>query len=308
MRKKVAVFGAGFVGSTTAQRIVEKGIADVVLIDVLDGPPQGKALDILESGPVEGFCSKIIGSTDESEIFGSDVVVVTAGLARKPGMSREDLVQINSKIISQIGKAIKKYAPESIVIVVTNPLDIMTYVMFSVTGFKPERVMGMAGVLDSARYRTFLSEVLGVNVNDIQAMVLGGHGDDMVPLMDCTTVAGIPIRELLPANTIAEIIQRTRQGGGEIVSLLKTGSAYYAPSASVVQMVDAILLDQKRLLPVSALLTGQYDIHNVYVGVPVVLGCNGIERIIEIKLNSEDRLQLQKSAKVIKDNLILLGL
>ncbi len=306
MHNKVAVIGSGFVGSTVAQRIVEKELADVVLVDIVEGVPQGKGLDMLQSGPVEGFSSYIKGTNDFSEIAGSSIVVVTAGLARKPGMTREDLVQTNAKIISGVAENIKQYAPEAMIIMVTNPLDVMTYTAFKISGFAANKVFGMAGVLDTARYRTFLALELGVCVNDIQAMVLGGHGDEMVPLVDYTTVSGIPVRNLLDEAKIQEIVLRTRKGGGEIVGLLKTGSAYYAPSAAAVQMVEAVLKDQKRLLPVAALLTGQYGIHDAYVGVPAVIGANGVERIIELPLNSDDKNQLVASSEIIKENIKLI--
>lgn len=306
MRNKVSVIGAGFVGATAAQRIAEKELADVVLVDIIDGIPQGKALDMLESGPVEGFNSNIMGTNDYKDIAGSSVVVTTAGLPRKPGMTREQLVEVNAKIITEVAENIKKYAPDSIIIVVTNPLDIMTYVAYKKSGFKPNKVFGMAGVLDTARYRTFLAMELGVSIEDIQAMVLGGHGDEMVPLVDYTTVSGIPVRKLLEESTIEKIVDRTRKGGGEIVNLLKTGSAYYAPSASAVQMVEAVLKDKKRLLPASALLNGEYGIKGAYVGVPVIIGANGIERVIELELNDKDLKQLTASAAIIKENIATL--
>ncbi len=308
MRHKVAVIGGGFVGATTAQRIAETELADVVLVDIMEGIPQGKGLDILEACPITGSSSRIIGSNDMADIEGCQIVVMTAGLPRKPGMTREDLVRDNARIVGGVAEHIKRFAPDAMVIVVTNPLDIMTYLMFKKTGFAAHKVFGMAGVLDTARYRTFLSLELGIAPDDISAMVLGGHGDEMVPLVDCTTVSGIPIRQLLSEAVIGNIVQRTRKGGGEIVDLLKSGSAYYAPSAAAVQMVKAVLLDQKRLLPCSAHLTSQYGINDAYVGVPVVLGSNGVERIIELKLGQSDLDQLQKSAQIIQDNIGLLGL
>lgn len=308
MINKVAVIGAGFVGATAAQRIAEKELADVVLVDIVDGIPQGKALDMLEAGPVEGFDSRVIGTNDYRDIMGAKAVIVTAGIPRKPGMSREDLVNTNTKIISDVCKNIKEYAPDSTVIMVTNPLDIMTYVAYRVTGFSPNRVFGMAGVLDTARYRTFISIELGVSVEDIQAMVLGGHGDEMVPLVDFTTVSGIPLRKLMDKETIDQIVMRTRKGGGEIVNLLKTGSAYYAPSASAVQMLEAVLKDKKRLLPAAALLNGEYGIEDAYVGVPVIIGANGIEKVIELDIPDADLTQLTTSANIIKENIAKLDL
>ncbi len=308
MRHKVAVIGGGFVGATTAQRIAEAELADVVLVDIMEGIPQGKGLDILEACPITGSSSRIVGTNDMADIVGCQIVVMTAGLPRKPGMTREDLVRDNARIVGGVAEKIKQYAPEAMVIVVTNPLDIMTYLMFKKTGFAANKVFGMAGVLDTARYRTFLSLELGVTPEDISAMVLGGHGDEMVPLVDCTTVSGIPVRQLLSEEVIQQIVERTRKGGGEIVNLLKTGSAYYAPSAAAVQMVKAVLLDQKRLLPCAAYLTSQYGINDAYVGVPVVLGAKGVERIIELQLEPSDLAQLQKSAQIIQDNIGLLGL
>ncbi len=308
MRKKVAVIGGGFVGSTTAQRIAESELADVVLVDIMEGIPQGKGLDILEACPITNSSSFIVGTNNFAEIAGSDIVVMTAGLPRKPGMTREDLVRDNARIVGGVAEKIKQYAPDAMVIVVTNPLDIMTYLMFKKTGFDANKVFGMAGVLDTARYRAFLSMELGVTPEDISAMVLGGHGDEMVPLVDCTTVSGIPIRQLLSEEAISRIVERTRKGGGEIVNLLKTGSAYFAPSAAAVQMVKAVILDQKRLLPCAAYLTSQYGINDSYVGVPVVLGAGGVEKIIELDLEQADLDQLQKSAQIIQDNIKFLGL
>lgn len=308
MINKVAVIGAGFVGATAAQRIAEKELADVVLVDIVEGIPQGKGLDMMQSGPVEGFDSKIIGTNDYKDIEGAKAVIITAGLPRKPGMSREQLVEINAKIITEVVENVKKYAPDSIIIMVTNPLDIMTYVAWKVSGFEPNRVFGMAGVLDTARYRTFLSMELGVSIEDIQAMVLGGHGDEMVPLTDYTTVSGIPVKKLIDHDKLDQIVLRARKGGGEIVNLLKTGSAYYAPSASAVQMLESVLKDKKRLLPAAALLNGQYGIDDAYVGVPVIIGSKGIERVIELDLNESDLNQLKGSAEIIKENIAKLGL
>lgn len=308
MRTKVAVIGGGFVGSTTAQRIAESGLADVVLVDIMEGIPQGKGLDILEACPIEGSSSRIVGTNNMADITGCNIVVMTAGLPRKPGMTREDLVRDNARIVGGVAEQIKQHAPNAMVIVVTNPLDIMTYLMFKKTGFASNKVFGMAGVLDTARYRAFLAMELGVTPEDIQAMVLGGHGDEMVPLVDCTTVSGIPVRQLLSEEAIQRIVGRTRKGGGEIVNLLKTGSAYYAPSAAAAQMVKAVILDQKRLLPCAAYLTSQYGIKDAYVGVPCVIGAAGVEKIIELKLVQSDLDQLQKSAQIIQENIGLLGL
>ena len=307
-RKKITVVGAGFVGSTTAQRLIEKELGNIVLVDVVEGIPQGKALDMLESGPVEGFDSKIVGVNDYEAARGSDIVVITAGVPRKPGMSREDLLAINADIMKKVCAEIKDKCPNAIVIIVSNPLDIMTYVAWKVTGFPTHRVLGMAGVLDTARYRTFIAEAVGVSVEDIQAMVLGGHGDDMVPLVDYTTIAGIPVRQFLDEATLAKIVQRARDGGAEIVKLLKTGSAYYAPSASAVQMVEAIVKDKKRILPCAAYLKGQYGIDGCFVGVPVKLGAQGVEQVIEVPLSDTDKAALRKSTAVVKENIAKLGL
>lgn len=308
MVKKITVVGAGFVGSTTAQRIAEKELGNVVLVDVVEGIPQGKALDMLESGPVEGFDSKVIGANDYEPARGSDIVVITAGVPRKPGMSREDLLAINADIMKKVCLEVKDKCPNAIVIVVSNPLDIMTYVAWKVTGFPKERVMGMAGVLDTARYRTFLAEAIGVSVEDIQAMVLGGHGDDMVPLVDYTTVSGIPVRQFLDDATLAKIVQRARDGGAEIVKLLKTGSAYYAPSASAVQMVEAIVKDKKRILPCAVYANNQYGLSDVFVGLPAKLGAKGVEQIIEVPLSDADKAALHKSTAVVKENIAKLAI
>lgn len=306
---KVTVVGSGHVGATVAQRVAEKHLAnEVVLVDILEGVPQGKALDMWESAPIEGFDAKVIGTNGYEETAGSDLAVITAGLARKPGMSRDDLRDKNAGIIKAVTEQIVKYSPQTKIIVVTNPLDVMTYVALKVSGFEPNRVFGQAGVLDTARYRTFLSMELGISVRDIQAMVLGGHGDDMVPLLSYTSVSGIPITQLVPKDRLDAIIERTRQGGGEIVKYLKTGSAYYAPSAATVEMVKAVLHDEKRLLPCSAWLTGQFGISDTYAGVPVVLGKNGVERILEIELTGEERAMLHESANHVKENIAALKL
>ncbi len=303
--KKISVIGAGNVGAETARRIAEKNLADVVLVDIVEGMPQGKALDILQSGPVEGFVAKITGTNDYADIADSDIVIVTAGLARKPGMTREDLVIKNGQIITAISQHIKKYAPKSIVIIVTNPLDVMTQLAWKITGFAHEKVVGMAGILDTARLVTFLSMETGVEPSKIEAMVLGGHGDAMVPLTQYTKIDGKAIEEVLSQERIKEIIQRTCDGGAEIVKLLKTGSAYYAPSSSAVQMAEAIIKDKKSVLPCSAYLSGQYGLLDVFIGVPVKLGANGVEEIIEVKLTDDEKHDLHKSARVIKDTLLL---
>ncbi len=306
---KITVVGAGHVGATAAQRIAEKKLAtEVVLVDIVDGIPQGKALDMWESAPIEGFDAKVIGTNTYEATEGSSVVVVTAGLARKPGMSRDDLRDKNAGIIQSVSEQIAKYSPQTKIILVTNPLDVMTYVAFKTTGFESNRVFGQAGILDTARYRTFLSMETGISVRDIQAMVLGGHGDDMVPLLRYTTVAGIPITQLVSKDRLDEIVQRTRQGGGEIVKYLKTGSAYYAPSAAAVEMVEAVVTDAKRLLPCSAWLTGEFGIEDTYAGVPVILGKDGVEKIVEIDLNDEERAMLHESANHVKENIAALNL
>jgi malate dehydrogenase len=301
MFEKITVVGAGNVGATAAQRIAEKNLArTVVMIDVVEGVPQGKALDQWESGPVEGFDTRVIGANDYSLAAGSELFVVTAGIARKPGMSRDDLVKTNAGIVASVGAEIKRIAPNAIVIVVSNPLDVMCYVMRRATGFPRERVIGMAGVLDTARYRSFLAEALDISVDDIQAMVLGGHGDTMVPLVSYTSVSGIPVSQLLAQDKLDAIVDRARNGGAEIVAHLKTGSAYYAPSASAVQMVEAIVLDRKRLLPCSAWLEGEFGLKDVYCGVPCVLGRNGLERIVDIVLTDDERAALHKSAEAVR--------
>jgi len=300
--KKIAIIGAGQVGATTAHRIAEKGLGNIVLIDVVESV-KGKALDLLEAAPIEGHDCRIIGSTDYKEIRDSDIVVVTAGLPRKPGMTREDLLEKNKEIVKEAAENIKKYAPNSIVIVVTNPLDVMSYLVLKTTGFDTKRVIGMAGILDSTRFRAFIADELDVSKRDVDAMVLGSHGDTMVPIPEYTTVAGIPITELLSKEKIKEVIERTRNAGAEIVSYLKTGSAYYAPSAAVAEMVEAIINDSRRLVPASAYLQGEYGYSDLYMGVPVKLGKNGIEKIYELKLSKEAKGQLDKSAGIIKANI-----
>lgn len=308
MNRKVTVFGAGFVGATTAQRIAEKELADVTMIDIIEGMPQGKALDMLESAMLEGFDAKITGSNNPADCHNSDLVVITSGIARKPGMSRDDLLKTNAGIVGSVCDAIKTNAPNATVIVVSNPLDVMTYLAGVKLGFPKNKVMGMAGVLDSARFRCFLALELGVSMRDVDAMVLGGHGDDMVPLVRYATVAGIKVEDLLPKDKLDALVTRTRNGGIEIVNLLKTGSAYYAPSASVVEMVRGILHDEHRVLPVAAWCTGQYGIREMFVGVPAVLGKNGVEKIIELKLTPDELGQLKKSADHVLENVKKLGL
>lgn len=307
-RKKVTIVGAGNVGATAAHWAAEKEIADIVLVDVVEGMAQGKALDLFETGPVEGFDTKLVGSSSYDVTEGSDVVVITAGLARKPGMSREDLLQANKEIVQSITHEVAKRSPHCIIIVVTNPLDTMTYLAKHVSGFPKNRVVGQAGILDSSRFRTFVAMELNVSVEDTQALVLGGHGDEMVPLPRCCTVAGIPITELLPKEKIDAIVQRTRMAGGEIVSLLKTGSAYYSPGAAVIQMVEAILKDKKRILPCSAYLEGEYGLRDIYFGVPVKLGANGVEEILEVKLTGEEKAAVEKSAAGVKKSITELRL
>ena len=301
MRSKVTVVGAGNVGATAAQRIHQLGYADVVLVDVIEDLPQGKTLDMLESGPVIGSDASITGSNSYEESANSDVVVITAGVARKPGMSRDDLLLTNMKITSAVTEQVVKYSPNCIIIAVTNPLDAMVQNVYESSGFPRSRVFGMAGILDTARFRTFIAQELDVSVEDVQAYVLGGHGDDMVPLVRYTTVGGIPIGELLPEEDVQRLVTRTRQGGGEIVALLKAGSAYYAPSAAITQMIEAVLLDKKRILPCCAYLEGEYGINGLCVGVPVKLGAGGMERVIEVRLTEEERAALQRSAATVQE-------
>jgi malate dehydrogenase len=311
MRKKVTVVGGGFVGSTTAQRIVDLELADVVLTDILDGPPAGKALDMLESTPITGSDAQVTGVStatgDYSATANSDIVVVTAGFPRKPGMSRDDLLKANYDVVKAVVEAVTKLSPNAILILVTNPLDAMVQAAYRISGFSKNRVMGMAGVLDSARMSTFVAQEVGVSVENVHSFVLGGHGDDMVPLPRYSTVAGIPLPDLLPKERIDAIVSRTRKGGAEIVNLLKTGSAYYAPSAAVVEMVEAILKDKKKILPVAAYLEGEYGINGLFVGVPVKLGAGGVEQIIQIKLTAEENAELQKSANSVRELTTILG-
>jgi len=311
MRKKVTVVGGGFVGSTTAQRIVDLELADVVLTDILDGPPAGKALDMVESTPITGSDARVTGistaSGDYKETANSDVVVITAGFPRKPGMSRDDLLNTNHKIMKDVVGKVVQYSPNCILVIVSNPLDAMAQAAYKMSGFPRERVIGMAGVLDSARFRTFIAQELKVSVENVTAFVLGGHGDTMVPLPRYSTVAGIPITELMDAATVERLVQRTRDGGAEIVKYLKTGSAYYAPSAAVTEMVEAILKDKKKILPCAAYLQGEYRISGLYVGVPCKLGAKGLEQIIQIKLTPDEQAALDKSAAAVKELVAVIG-
>jgi malate dehydrogenase len=304
-RSKIALVGAGQIGGTLALLAGLKELGDIVLFDVIEGVPQGKALDLVEASPVEGFDAKITGGNDYSVIAGADVVIVTAGVPRKPGMSRDDLIGINAKVVATVGENIKKHCPNAFVITITNPLDVMVWVMREACGLPHNRVVGMAGVLDSARFRYFLAEDMGVSVQDVSAFVLGGHGDDMVPLIRYSTVAGIPLPDVIKMGwttqeRIDKIVQRTRGGGGEIVNLLKTGSAFYAPAASAIAMAESYLRDQKRVLPCAAYLTGQYGVKDLYVGVPVVIGAKGVERIVEIALNPEEKAMFEKSVASVR--------
>lgn len=301
MRNKITVVGAGNVGATCAQRLAERGYANIVLVDIIEGMPQGKALDILESGPVVGFDSNVIGTNSYADTAGSDIAIITSGVPRKPGMSRDDLVLTNMKIVKGVTEELVKASPKCIIIVVANPLDAMAQLAFKVSGFPRNRVMGMSGILDTARFRTFLAQELGVSVEDVAAYVLGGHGDTMIPLTRMATVGGVPVTEVLPEETISKIVERTVKGGGEIVALLKTGSAFYAPSAGVAQMVDAIILDKQNILPCAAYLDGEYGISGVFVGVPAKLGKNGMEQIIEIKLMPEEEAALKKSVDAVRE-------
>ncbi len=301
MRTKITVVGAGNVGATAAQRLAERDYADVVLVDIVDGVPQGKALDLLQSGPIEGYDSLITGANSYEETAGSSVVMITSGVPRKPGMSRDDLVLTNARVIRSVTEQVARYSPECILVMMTNPLDAMCQVAMNVSGFPRERVVGQAGVLDSARFRAFIARELDVSVEDVTAFVLGGHGDTMVPLPRYSTVAGIPITELLPPDRLEAIVQRTRDGGAEIVGLLKTGSAFYAPSSAMMAMVDSIVLDKKRVLPCAAYLTGEYGIDGLFVGVPVKLGARGIEEIIQITLLPDEQAALQRSAQAVRD-------
>ena len=308
MRTKISVVGAGNVGATVAQLIAYKELGDVVMVDIIDGLPQGKALDLLEAGPVEGYDSQVMGANNYEATADSHIVVITAGIARKPGMSRSDLINTNANIVRGVTEQVVKYSPDAHLIVVSNPLDAMVHLAKHISGFPKNRVVGQAGVLDSTRFRTFIAQELKVSVEDTHAFVLGGHGDSMVPLPRYSTVAGIPITHLLPPETIDRLVQRTRDGGGEIVNLLKSGSAFYAPGASVVQMVEAIVKDKKRVLLCTAYLEGEYGLRDMYFGVPVKLGAAGVEQIIEIELTAEERSALQASAQEVQDTIQLLKL
>ena len=301
MRQKITVVGAGNVGATCAQRLAERDYADVVLVDIVEGLPQGKALDMNQSGPVVGYEAKITGTNSYEETAGSDIVVVTSGSPRKPGMSRDDLLEINKSIVSDVCGQVAERSPDAFVIVVTNPLDAMCHAAYDALSFPRQKVMGMAGILDSARFRTFLAWELGVSVSDVTGVVLGGHGDTMVPVVSYTSVAGIPVREKIADDRLEEIVQRTRDGGAEVGKLLQTGSAFYAPSAAVVEMIDSIVLDQKRVLPCAALCEGEYGIDGLFVGVPVKLGAAGIEEIVEMELGDEEGAALKKSADSVRE-------
>jgi malate dehydrogenase len=307
-RKKVTVVGAGHVGATTGLAIANKGLADIVLTDIIERMPQGKALDMMEATPLMGRDAEIIGTNNYVDTQGSDIVVITAGLARKPGMSRDDLLFKNAEIIGGVVDEVTKHSPDSIIIMVTNPLDVMAYLAYKKSGFPRERVIGMAGVLDSARFRTFIAMELGVSVDNTHAFVLGGHGDSMVPLPRYSTVAGVPITELMSEEQVNRIVQRTRDGGAEIVSLLGTGSAYFAPAWSVAQMVEAILLDRKEILPCAAFLQGEYGVEDAYVGVPVQLGAGGMEKVFEIDLSDDERTAFEDSVAEVKDSIAKLDL
>ncbi len=300
-KSKVTVVGAGNVGGTTAQRLAERNYADVILVDIVEGLPQGKALDILESGPILGYDSNVIGTNGYEESDNSDVVVITSGSPRKPGMSRDDLLKTNQNIVSSVTEEVVKHSPEAIMVMVANPLDAMCHVAFEVSGFPRERVVGMAGILDTARYRTFIAQELGVSVRDVFALVLGGHGDTMVPLPSMATVGGVSITQLLPQDRVEAIVDRTRNGGAEIVQLLQSGSAFYAPSAAVVEMVDSILLDQKRILPCAVYLQGEYGIEDLFVGVPVKLGASGVEEVVELDLQEGELEDLKNSAGAVRE-------
>jgi malate dehydrogenase len=308
-RKKIAVIGSGFTGATTAFILAQKELGDVVLVDIpqLENPTKGKALDMMESSPVLGFDAKITGTADYADIKDSDLVIITAGIARKPGMSRDDLVNTNAGIMRSVAEQVKTYAPNSIVIVLSNPVDAMTYTFFKTSGFPKERVIGQSGVLDTARFRTFVAMELNVSVEDVTGFVLGGHGDDMVPLVRYSYAGGIPLETLIPKDRLDAIVERTRKGGGEIVNLLGNGSAYYAPAASLVQMAEAILKDKKRILPSIAYLEGEYGYHDLYLGVPTLLGGNGLEKVIELELTAEEKAALDKSAESVRSVLKVLA-
>jgi malate dehydrogenase len=301
MRKKITVVGAGNVGATLVQRLAERDYADIVMVDIVEGLPQGKALDLRETGPVVGYDSYITGTNSYKETAASDICVITSGLPRKPGMSRDDLVEINMKIVREVTQKLVKASPRTILIVVSNPLDAMCHVAIKTSGFPRDRVIGMAGVLDTARFRSFIAEELDVSVRDVDAYVLGGHGDTMVPLTRYTTVAGVPVANLIEKKRLAQIVQRARDGGAEVVALLKTGSAYYAPSAAVAEMVDSIILDQKRILPCAAQLNGEYGYRGLFIGVPCKLGARGLEEVVQIELSAAEKKALDRSAAAVKE-------
>ena len=301
MRKKITVVGAGNVGATLVQRLAERDYADLVMVDIVEGLPQGKALDLREAGPVVGYDTYITGTNTYRETAGSDLCVITSGLPRKPGMSRDDLVETNMKIVREVTQKLVRASPKTILIVVSNPLDAMCHVAIKASGFPRERVIGMAGILDTARFRSFIAEELSVSVRDVQAYVLGGHGDTMVPLTRYTSVAGVPVEKLINKKRLAEIVQRARDGGAEVVALLKTGSAYYAPSAAVAEMVDSIILDQKRVLPCAAQLAGEYGYRGLFIGVPCKLGSKGLEQVVEIDLTAGEKKALDRSAAAVKE-------
>ncbi|WP_124726932.1 malate dehydrogenase [Staphylospora marina] len=302
-RRKISVIGAGFTGSTTALMLAQKELGDVVLLDIpqVENPTKGKALDMLEASPVQGFDANIIGTSNYEDTKGSDLVIITAGMARRPGMSRDDLVHTNAKIMRAVTEQVVKYSPDSIIIVLTNPVDAMTYEVFRTSGFPKHRVIGQSGVLDTARFRTFVAQELNVSVEDVSGFVLGGHGDDMVPLIRYSYAGGIPLEKLIPKDRLDAIVERTRKGGGEIVNLLGNGSAYYAPAASLVQMAEAILKDKKRILPAIAYLEGEYGYNDMYLGVPVILGGSGIEKVIELELTEDEKKALDKSAESVQN-------
>ncbi|ASV68744.1 malate dehydrogenase [Cytobacillus kochii] len=308
-RKKVSVIGAGFTGATTAFLLAQKELADVVLVDIpqMENPTKGKALDMLEASPVQGFDANILGTANYEDTKDSDIVVVTAGIARKPGMSREDLVQTNETIMKNVAKEIAQYSPDSLIIVLSNPVDAMTYTIFKETGFPKNRVIGQSGVLDSARFRTFVAQELQISIKDITGFVLGGHGDDMVPLVRYSYAGGVPLEKLISKDRLEQIVDRTRKGGGEIVSLLGNGSAYYAPAAALVEMVEAMIKDQKRILPAIAYLEGEFGYQGIYLGVPTILGANGIEKVIELDLTKEEKVALDQSAESVRQVISILS-
>ncbi|SEM97329.1 malate dehydrogenase [Lihuaxuella thermophila] len=301
-RRKISVIGAGFTGATTALMLAQKELGDVVLVDIpqAEGPTKGKALDMLEAGPVQGFDANIIGTSDYAETANSDLVIITAGIARKPGMSRDDLVSTNAKVMRAVTEQVVKYSPDCIIIVLTNPVDAMTYEVYRTSGFPKHRVIGQSGVLDTARFRTFVAQELNISVEDVTGFVLGGHGDDMVPLVRYSYAGGIPLEKMIPKDRLDAIVERTRKGGGEIVNLLGTGSAYYAPAASLVQMAEAILKDKKRILPAIAYLEGEYGYHDIYLGVPTILGGSGLEKVIVLDLTPEEKAALDRSAESVR--------